>query len=247
MSKNMINLVESEWEGYRRLDFTFEGRSAIVICPHTPTEDKKWLFKTEYFGKFPGFELQMLERGYHVVHIKNITRWCLPEDTDVKAKFAEFLIAELGLKKTCVPVGFSCGGMQAVYFAAKFPQFVSAMYIDAPVLNLLSCPCGVGKATVKLYEEFTNATGMTPASLINYRNHPIDHVGELLDNNMPVFLVCGDSDSVVPYEENGAELLRLYRERNGIIEVIVKPGCEHHPHGLDDNTPIINFVEKYYN
>ena len=247
MSKNMINLVESEWEGYRRLDFTFEGRSAIVICPHTPTEDKKWLFKTEYFGKFPGFELQMLERGYHVVHIKNITRWCLPEDTDVKAKFAEFLISELGLKKTCVPVGFSCGGMQAVYFAAKFPQYVSAMYIDAPVLNLLSCPCGVGKATVKLYEEFTNATGMTPSSLINYRNHPIDHVGELLDNNMPVFLVCGDSDSVVPYEENGAELLRLYRERNGIIEVIVKPGCEHHPHGLDDNTPIINFVEKYYN
>ena len=247
MSKNMINFTESEWEGYRRLDFTFEGRPAIVICPHTPTEDKKWLFKTEYFGKFPSFELQMLSRGYHVVHIKNITRWCLPEDTDVKAKFAEFLISEFGFKQTCVPVGFSCGGMQAVYFAAKFPQYVSAMYIDAPVLNLLSCPCGVGKATVKLYEEFTNATGMTPSSLINYRNHPIDHVGELLDNNMPVFLVCGDSDSVVPYEENGAELLRLYRERNGIIEVIVKPGCEHHPHGLDDNTPIINFVEKYYN
>ena len=242
----MQNLVESEWKGYRRLDFTFEGRAAIVVCPHTPTEDKKWLFKTEYFGAFPGFELDMLERGYHVVHVKNITRWCLPEDTDVKAKFAEFLISELGLKKTCVPVGMSCGGMQAVYFAAKFPQYVSALYIDAPVLNLLSCPCGVGKATNKLYDEFTNATGMTPSSLINYRNHPIDHVGELLDNNMPVFLVCGDSDSVVPYEENGAELLRLYRERDGIIEVIVKPGCEHHPHGLDDNTPIIKFVEKYY-
>lgn len=243
---SMENLVQSEWQGYRRLDFTFEGRAAIVICPHTPTEDKKWLFKTEYFGKFPDFELEMLARGYHVVHVKNITRWCLPEDTDVKAKFAEFLISELGLKPTCVPVGMSCGGMQAVYFAAKYPQYVSALYIDAPVLNLLSCPCGVGLATQKLYEEFTNATGMTPSMLINYRNHPIDHVGELLDNNMPIFLVCGDSDTVVPYEENGKELLRMYRERGGIIEVVVKPGCEHHPHGLEDNTPIINFVQKYY-
>ena len=242
----MENLVQSEWNGYRRLDFTFEGRAAIVICPPTPTEDKKWLFKTEYFGKFPDFELEMLARGYHVVHVKNITRWCLPEDTDVKARFSEFLISELGLKSTCVPVGMSCGGMQAVYFAAKYPQYVSALYIDAPVLNLLSCPCGVGLATHKLYDEFTNATGMTPSTLINYRNHPIDHVGELLDNNMPVFLVCGDSDTVVPYEENGKELLRMYRERNGIIEVVLKPGCEHHPHGLEDNTPIINFVEKYY-
>lgn len=242
----MKNLVESEWRGYRRLDFTFEDRAAIVVCPHTPTEDRKWLFKTEYFGAFPSFELEMLARGYHVVHVKNITRWCLPEDTDVKARFADFLISEFGLKSTCVPVGMSCGGMQAVYFAAKFPQYVSAMYIDAPVLNLLSCPCGVGTATNKLYDEFFGATGMTPSSLINYRNHPIDHVGELLENNTPIFLVCGDADTVVPYLENGAHLARLYREGGGIIEEIVKPGCEHHPHGLEDNSPIIDFVEKYY-
>ncbi|MBQ9112160.1 MAG: alpha/beta hydrolase [Clostridia bacterium] len=244
--ETVMEMKESLWNGYIRLDFMFEDRRALVVCPKTPTEDKRWLFKTEYFGAFPAFELAMLERGYYVAHVNNVTRWCLPEDTDVKARFCDFLIARMGLNKRCVPVGMSCGGMQAVYFGAKYPQYVAALYLDAPVLNLLSCPCGVGAATRDLYAEFVRATGMTVSDLINYRNHPIDHAGELIDAGIPVFLVCGDSDTVVPYVENGKELARIYRERGGVIEEIIKPGCDHHPHGLEDNTPIRLFVEKYY-
>ncbi len=241
-----IEYTESLWNGYRRLDFEFEGRNAVVVCPNEPSEGRKWLFKTEYFGVFPSFEIEMLERGYHVAHVNNVTRWCLPEDTDVKARFAEFLIKEFGLNGKCVPVGMSCGGMQAVYFAAKYPKYIAALYLDAPVLNLLSCPCGVGKASDKLYAEFNRATGMTTSDLINYREHPIDCVGELLEANIPVYLVCGDSDGTVPYEENGKELARLYGEGGGIFEETLKVGCDHHPHGLEDNAPIINFVERYY-
>ncbi len=241
-----MEYVKSEWNGYEKLEFTFEGRGAVLVCPHTPTPEKKWLFKTEYFGTFPRFELDMLARGYYVAHVDNITRWCLPEDTDVKPRFADFLIKEFGLCKRCVPVGMSCGGMQAVYFAAKYPEYVAAMYIDAPVLNLLSCPCGVGMATDRLYAEFTKATGYTTSDMINYRNHPIDHVDELIDAKIPVFLVCGDSDKTVPYEENGKVLARMYRERGGVIEEILKENCDHHPHGLEDTTPIQRFVEEYY-
>ena len=241
-----MEYVKSEWNGFERLDFVFEGRSAILVRPKKAIGGNTWLFKTEYFGAFPRFELDMLERGYHVAHVKNTTRWCLQEDTDVKPRFADFLISEFGLNKKCVPVGMSCGGMQAVYFAAKYPEYVAAMYIDAPVLNLVSCPCGVGKATDRLYDEFKRATNKTVEDLINYRNHPIDHVGELIDANIPVFLVCGDSDRTVPYEENGKELARIYRERGGIIEEILKKDCDHHPHSLEDTTPIRDFVEKYY-
>ena len=27
---------------------------------------------------------------------------------------------------------------------------------------------------------------------------------------------------------------------------IIKPDCDHHPHGLEDVTPLIEFTEKYY-
>lgn len=246
-----METVKSEWNGYERLDFTFRGRDAIVVLPKKRDPRNRWLFKTEYFGAFPAFEIDMLERGWAVAHLKNITRWCLPEDTEVKPLFCEFLHREFGFCEKCMPVGMSCGGMQAIYFAAKYPFYVSALYLDAPVINLLSCPCGVGvnrdrPGNVKMYAEFVQKTGRTVSDLINDRNMPLDYLGHLIANEIPAFLVCGDSDAVVPYCENGVFLSRAYRASKVPFEEILKPGCDHHPHGLEDNTPLIKFAEQYY-
>ena len=43
----------------------------------------------------------------------------------------------------------------------------------------------------------------------------------------------------------GAVLEKYYRENGGIIEAVGKKNCGHHPHGLDDNTPIVEFIEKH--
>ena len=86
-------------------------------------------------------------------------------------------------------VGMSCGGMQSVYLAAKYPGYVAAMYLDAPVLNLLSCPCGLGVAEVNFYDEYVKATGKTAAELLNYRNHPIDNVDTVIAEGIPTILV----------------------------------------------------------
>ena len=140
----------------------------------------------------------------------------------------------------------SCGGLIASKFAAKYPECVSALYLDAPVMNLLSCPAGLGKANNEMLSEFIEATGMDLSQLICYREHPIDKMHLLLENNLPIMLVYGDSDDIVPYVENGAILEKYYRENGGTIIAIGKEGCGHHPHGLpDDCTPIIEFVEKY--
>ena len=114
-----MNFTESMWNGFRRIDFKFDGQDAILVFPQTPAPGNKWLFKTEYFGAFPSFEIEMLGLGYHLAHVENTSRWCLPEDTDRQAAFADFLHREFGLHEKCLPVGMSCGGMQAVYLAAK--------------------------------------------------------------------------------------------------------------------------------
>lgn len=238
-------MTETTYNGFRRIDFTFEGREALLIFPEHPNENKNWLLKTEYFDAFPDFQIQMLRRGWHLAYIKNITRWCLEEDLDLKKRFAEFLYTEYGLYEKCVPVGMSCGGLIGSKFAAKYPECVSALYLDAPVMNLLSCPAGLGIAENSLYQEFEKTTGMTISELICYREHPIDKMHLLLENKIPVIMVYGDSDTVVPYVENGALLEKYYKENGGVIEVYGKEGCGHHPHGLPDNTPIIEFVEKY--
>ena len=189
----------------------------------------------------------MLARGWHLAWIANLTRWHHEEDDAVKDRFCGFLQAEFGLSGRCLPVGMSCGGMLAVHFAARYPQRVIGLYLDAPVMNLLSCPAAMGKAELddELWGEFQEKTGMTLSELICFRDHPMDHIGTLLENKIPVFLVAGDSDTVVPYEENGKLLYDAYIRHGGCITQVVKPGCGHHPHGLEDLTPLVEFAETY--
>ncbi len=242
-------MTESVWKGYKRIDFTFEGRGAVLVFPSKPNEKKNWLLKTEYFEAFQGFELQMLERGWHLAFLTNKTRWCLDEDLDIKKRFVTYLAETYGLYEKCFPVGMSCGGMIAVKFAAKYPECVSALYLDAPVMNLLSCPAGLGKAGEivprLMLQEFMDATNMDMSQLIGYREHPIDKMHLLLQSRIPIILVYGDADDIVPYEENGAILEKYYRENDGTIITIGKAGCAHHPHRLEDPAPIIEFAEKY--
>ena len=39
---------------------------------------------------------------------------------------------------------------------------------------------------------------------------------------------------------------RVNRSVGGDILAIGKAGCGHHPHGLEDTTPMIEFIEKRY-
>lgn len=250
----MMQFEKKEWNGFQRLDFTLEGRQAILIVPDKPVEGKKWLLKTEYFDAFPNFEIEMVRRGYHLAYIANETRWHKDEaDDNAKAALADFLKSEFGLHEKCLPVGMSCGGMQAVYFAARYPQKVAALYLDAPVMNLLSCPCAAGRDVGEkqptfdfMYEEMVRTTGRTLIDLINYRNHPIDHVDAIMEHNIPVMLICGGKDVIVPYSENGKLLVEKMRAAGKDLTLIIKPDCEHHPHGLEDLTPLLDFVSKHY-
>ena len=219
-----------------------EGREVIICHPDKP--NGKWALKTEYFNAFPEVQNTLLEMGYYIAHIKNKTRWVHPSDTDARASLAEYMVERFGVSKKCVIIGMSCGGMQGIYFASKYPELVSCMYLDAPVVNLLSCPGGLGKGA-SLFEEFQAHTGMGLVELLGYRNHPLDHLPKLVKHNIPVILVSGDSDTVVPFDENGKYLQEMYEQNNCTIQTIIKEGGDHHPHSLPDNTAIIDFILKY--
>lgn len=218
------------------------GRRTIICHPDMP--NGRWALKTEYFNAFPDVQNTLLDMGYYVVHIKNKTRWHHPDDTDARAILAKYMNKRFGVSKKCVIIGMSCGGMQGIYFASKYPDLVSCMYLDAPVVNLLSCPAGLGKGG-DLFDDFYSHTGMSIAELLSYRNHPLDHLPRLVEHNIPIILVSGDSDAVVPYEENGKYINDIYLENNCTIKTIIKEGGDHHPHSLCDNSPIIDFILKY--
>jgi pimeloyl-ACP methyl ester carboxylesterase len=232
---------------FKKIEFKFGGRDAVLVCPGETLTTPKWLLKTEYFGAYSELEVEMLKRGWHVAYLKNINRWGLDEDMDAKKAFADDLHEKYGLYAKCVPVGMSAGGLHAIKLAAKYPEMVSALYLDAPALNLLSILnfSGSCAGNESFREEILKALNLTLSELISYRDHPLDKLPALVAHRIPVILVYGKADKTCPFHENGALLVKAYEGTGIDLAVYGKEGCGHHPHGLEDPAPIIDFLTKH--
>lgn len=227
-------------------EFLFDGRKAIVIEPKVPANGR-WLWKAEYFDAFPNFEEAMVEKGYHVCYIENDNRWATPEVVERAAAFLQYVSETYHLEKRGVPVGMSCGGLLSAQLAIAHPELVAVLYLDAPVLNILSL-AGLGECEVLpgIWLEILNTYEFNKSSLISFRNSPIDHMDKLLENKIPILLLYGNADKVVMYAENGKVLYDYYTKNGGTIKAVCKSMMGHHPHGLEDPQPIIDFVEEHF-
>ena len=238
--------MEEHWNGYFVEQFVFEGQEALIVFPKEGNSNKRLAVKKEYWDAFPETEVALVEKGFHLCYLKNKNRWGVDEDLDRKARFVQFVSEKYGLSQKVVPIGMSCGGLIAIKFAAKYPHLVSCMYLDAPVLNYMSCPCGFGIGTPLAGErgvsEILNALNLTLSELICYRQMPMDQLPQLVNNAIPVVMVAGDADTIVPYEENGILLQRTYESSGVPLQVFTKPGCGHHPHGLEDCRLVVDFI-----
>lgn len=239
-------MAKELWNDFEVETFIFEDRYAKIVYPNVKPNGKL-LIKTEYWDAFPNFEIEMVKRGYYLCFIRHFNRWGAPAETTVTANFIKFVANKLGIEPRCIPVGMSCGGLQAANLAIMYPELVSVMYIDAPVLNLIS-QAGLGAhapATPEYWEELRDAYGVDKSSIVTFRDSPIDHMDVLVKHNIPIIMLYGNADTTVIYSENGKVLEDYYNKHGAPIKVIPKSMVGHHPHGLDDPTPIIEFVEKY--
>ena len=237
------------WNGYESKEFTFCERKATIIYPKVKPIGRM-LLKTEYLNAFPLFDCAMLDKGYYLINIKHKNSWAPDEETHIMADFVRHCAKELGVSDKCVVEGLSVGGLQGARLAQLYPELVEVLYLDAPVMNLLSLAGlgrGKGDFVAGHWQCIVEAYGVNESTILNFRNSPIDHMDKLLNNNIPIVMVYGDSDEVVIYEENGKVLEDYYKENGGIIELYSKSGCKHHPHGLENPEPVVNFVEKYFN
>ncbi len=237
--------------GYQVDRFEFEGHPARVVIPAEGTAIGRLAFKTEYWNAFPeGIQLPLLKKGFHICHIDKENRWGTDEMTDLLARFAKFVTEKYDLNPKIVPLGMSCGGLQAIQLAARHPELVEVAYLDNPVLNYMSCPCGFGKAQVlddgDAIPEILKALGLNSMSqLICYRQMPMDRLPLLVQHRIPVVMVGGLMDDIAPYEENGLLLQHAYEKAGIPLGLFLKPEDGHHPHGLADPTPAVEFILQY--
>ena len=235
------------WNGFEEKVFLYEERNAKIIYPSCESNGKL-ILKTEYLDAFPGFEIAMLNRGYTLCFVSHPTRWAPDSETHIMANFVKYVAAELGILAKCIVVGLSCGGLQGARLAQLYPELVSVLYLDAPVLNILSM-AGLGEcrkeSVPQFWRELVSTYGFSRSTVVNFRKSPIDNMQPLIDHKIPVIMLYGNADDTVVYEENGKVLEDFYRENGGDMKVICRSMAGHHPHGLTDPTPIIDFVESH--
>ncbi|MBQ9921228.1 MAG: alpha/beta fold hydrolase [Clostridia bacterium] len=244
---NEKNLTEAIWEGFKKYEFEIFGTKAIIAAPNEPDPNNKWVFRAEFFGAFPMADLALLEKGYYVVYLNKFAMYGHDSAIDEMHRFKNYLCEKYGFYNKTVMFGFSRGGMYTVNYAAKYPEDISAIYLDAPVLNALSWPGGKGRSPLypNEWEEYLNIYGITAEEALSVRNQPIDNTERLIELKIPAIVVVGCADTVVPYEENAKIFIKKYRDSGAVIEVYEKPECDHHPHSLADPTPIVDFVLRY--
>lgn len=234
----------SQWQGFDKIDFKVGGRAALLVKPKAHAPGRPWIWRTEFFGHQPQADLILLEKGFHVAYIDLRNLYGAPVALDAMDEFHANLLKNHGLSEKTVLEGFSRGGLFAFNWAARRPEWVRGLYVDAPVCDFKSWPGGKGKGpgSPADWQRLLKVHGLTEAQALAYDKNPVDNLAPLAKAGIPILAVIGDADEVVPVGENIELVETRYRALGGRIEVIRKPGGKHHPHSLEDPAPIVAFV-----
>lgn len=242
----------SPWIGsFQKHEFDMHGRRVKVVCPHHPLAGPSglpWAWKGEFLDAFPAVELALLRAGLHIVHLNYPDQFGSPSAVREWNALYALLTGEYGFAKKPALIGLSRGGLYCYNWAAANPDKVACIFGDAPVCDTRSWPGGKGRAVgnAEEWQKAMHAFGFSSeAEAMAYNGNPVDTLAPLAAAGIPILHVYGDADEVVPWEKNTGVVAERYRKLGGEITLIAKPGCGHHPHGLDDPTPIVEFILKH--
>lgn len=222
----------------RKEEFEYNGYKATVLFPEN--FNGKWVWKTEFFYAFDKAEQELFSNGYAHVYYEISNMYGSNRAVRLMHSFLLHLREKYGLKTKPYLFGFSRGGLYAFNYALYYPEYVEKLYLDAPVLNLKSWPPHDSKEHAELLKEYF----LNEETFKEYAFSPIDRLEEFLKNPLPVLIVAGDADTVVPHVENCKIMVDYYHSHGLKIRYILKSGCGHHPHSLQDVTPIIEFIQS---
>ena len=210
-------------------NFTVAGRPAFVFLP--PEEKRAnpqpWIF---YAPTLPGYpdgaerwmHEQFLAAGIAVAGVDVGEACGSPQSHAIFDALHRELTEKRGFAQKPCLFGRSRGGLWVSSWAIANPARVAGLIGIYPVFDFRTYP-GITNAA--------RAYGLTPAELAARAGefNPITRIAALARARVPVALIHGDVDQVVPLKENSAELVRRYQEAGAesLVKLIVLEGQGH--------------------
>ena len=222
------------WYGYQRTIFDFEGHKAWIVEPRGKwRKDNPWTWTMQWAESYVERTgvLDLLAQGWHHVTIDTFRHRMNEEGLRVSRAFQKYIVEELGFAPKAKLVGMSWGGFFSVRYAATFPECVSRIYLDAPLLTFGG---GFGWHNAKgAAAEIGPWAAMPPkdGDWPTDPRMPINMAEVIAKAKIPIFLLYGGEDQTVRPKFNCEPFVERFKAAGGDITVKRRFGYGHHPHG----------------
>jgi len=235
----------SKWNGFAKHEFQVNRKDAIVVVPDKALPGRPWLWRAEFFGAFANQDVELVKKGWHIAYLSVQELYGAPKAVEEWEKFYDVLVKEYGMHPKPGVIGLSRGGMYTLAWATAHPDKTLAIDLDNAFVNPKTYPGRKAKVLSPEWTNFLKAYGFKSDEEIDaYKDFPADHMEAMAKAKVPILLVYGDADKAVSPKDNSEMIFDRYKALGGPATRIVKPGGDHHPHGLPDPKPVVEFFEK---
>jgi len=207
--------------------FELDGHRAFVIAAPKPDTNRSWVWYAPTLPSLPGaghqwyFE-RLLKAGISIAGFDLGEVRGSPASSEKFTFFYDEMVRR-GYSSKPVLLGQSRGGLMMLAWGMRHPDKITAFTGIYPVCNLASWPLKNSKKSV--LTDYGLPEDEFVENLARY--NPVDNLQGLLKNRVPIFIVHGDSDTVVPYADNAQIIKQRYEAGGGSITVKLIPGEGH--------------------
>lgn len=205
--------------------FSVSNHTAFLIPAKTTAASKPWVWYAPTLPNLPEKSEQwmfekFLAAGISIAGIDVGESYGSPAGRALYTALHAELTGARGYSPKPVLLGRSRGGLMLLCWAADNPDKVAAFAGIYPVCNIASYP-GVAKAA--------GAYAMKPDELQAHlaEHNPIDRLAPLAKAAVPLFMIHGDSDKLVPLDANSGIVKDRYTALGGSVQLIIPPGQGH--------------------
>lgn len=206
--------------------FEIQGHKAFVYAAPKPAQGKPWVW---YAPTLKGVSIVQRKAYFEAflhagVSVAGFDLGEVRGSPASAAKFTQFYDAmvQRGWSSRPILLGQSRGGLMLLSWAMRHPEKPQAFVGIYPVCNLGTWPMKNKAVTLADYD-LTEAEFRARLPELN----PLDNLKGLLAHKVPMFVVHGDADAAVPYEENTRILKDRYEAGGGRITVKLIAGEGH--------------------
>lgn len=244
-----VTPTASDWKGYTKHSFDFEGHKAFVVVPKEAAPGNPWVWRTSFPDFHAEVDVELVKGGFHIAHVDVVSMLGSDDALAIMDRFYELVRKQWGLAEKPALEAVSRGGLHAYRYAATRPGRVACIYADTPVMDLKSWPLKHPKAKGQVADALKYYGFADEAALIAYDGDPIDLLESIAKAKLPLRHVISPNDQVVPAEENTLEAKRRLEKLGWQMDLLVVDGAtttsegHHFPLvGIEDS---VAFIRKH--